>query len=245
MDNSKLEKYTLSELKKIGSKMDLPPRRSKKEMIREISKAFKEYENYKKNKLDKYTKNYRLGNKGKEGVTYLVTTKNGKEYAMKTFRKTKSSEILIREYNFQKQASRVGISPRVIENDTVSKYIIMEKMDCHLLDVIKKQKGNMTRTQQERIIDIFTKLDECKIFHGDSNLTNYMLKDNIIYIIDYGFSKEVNSNFIKKIGTSNPNMDIMLLGFILKLKELNCLTSSYKYLLKYLSQEHKKQFKLI
>lgn len=244
MDYKKFEKYTLTELKKIATKMDLPPRRSKEEMLNDIIKAFKEYEYYKKTKLDKYKRNGRLGNKGKEGITYMVTTKNGKQYAMKTFKKTKSSDTLINEYMFQKRAAVADVSPRVVEYDTVSKYIVMEKMDKHLIDVINKQKGNLTKIQQERIISIFRKLDECKIFHGDANMANYMMKGRQIYIIDFGFAKEINSRFVKKFGTQTPNMDIMLVGFILKLKEKQCLKSSYKYLLREISETQKLQFNL-
>ena len=120
----------------------------------------------------------------------------------------------------------------------------MQKMDSHLLDHINKQKGHLTKTQQKRIVEIFTTLDECKVFHGDANMTNYMLKDKIIYIIDFGFAKEINTKFIQQLGTDKPNMNIMLLGFILKLKEMRCNPSSYKYLIPYLSNSQKKQFNI-
>ena len=244
MDYSKFDNYTLSDLKKLASTMELPLRRSRIEMLAEIKNAFTEYEDYKKSKIDKYKKYGRLGNKGKEGITYLVKTKNGKEYAMKTFRKKKSSDTLVKEYKFQKRAAARGISPYVVENDTVSKYIVMEKMDSHLFEYIEKQKGHLTRTQQKRIIEIFTTLDECRIFHGDANMTNYMIKDKQIYIIDFGFAKEINTKFIQHLGTDKPNMHIMLLGFILKLKEMKCNPSSYKYLITYLSNTQKKQFNI-
>lgn len=244
MDYISLEKLSFSELKKMAKDMDLQIKRSKSEYIIDIQKAFLEYEKYKKNKVDKYKKIKQLGNKGKEGITYLVKDNKEREFAMKTFRQTKSSNTLKAEYHFQKLAASVGISPRVVEYDSVSKYIVMEKMDEHLLDIIKKQKGVLNKSQQLQIIDIFKKLDSIKVFHGDSNLLNYMLKDNKIYIIDFGFSKEINQKFIKKVGEENSNITLMLIGFILKLKELNFDSICWKYLKKFISEENLEKFKI-
>jgi tRNA A-37 threonylcarbamoyl transferase component Bud32 len=242
MDYSLLEKTSFGELKKMAKDMGLESKRSKTEYITSIQKAFQEYEQYKKKKVDKYIRVRQLGNKGKEGICYLVKDNKDKEFAMKTFRKTKSSNTLKTEYILQKKAASVGISPRVVEYDSVSKYIVMEKMDQHLLDVMKKQNGSLTKSQQVQIIEIYEKLDEIKVFHGDSNLLNYMLKGKKIYIIDFGFSKEINQKFIKKLGTDNPNLKIMTLGFILKLKDLKYPPKSWKYLKKYISDENIKKF---
>ena len=64
-----------------------------------------------------------------------------------------------------------------------------------------------------------------------------MLKGKKIYLIDYGFAKEINSKLIKKLKTDTPNIKIMLLGFILKLKELNCPSTSYDFLITFLSED--------
>ena len=242
MDYSLLDKISYGELKKMSKDMGLESKRSRVDYITDIQRAFQEYEQYKKNKVDKYKRICQLGNKGKEGICYLVKDNNNKEFAMKTFRKTKSSNTLKTEYILQKTASSIGVSPRVVEYDSVSKYIVMEKMDQHLLDVMKKQKGNLTKPQQIQIIEIYKKLDEVKVFHGDSNLLNYMFKGKKIYIIDFGFSKEINDRFIKKLGTDTPNLKLMTLGFILKLKELKCPPNAWKYLKKYISEENIKKF---
>lgn len=245
MDFSQLEKISFGELKKMAKDMGLEIKRSRKEYITDIQKGFQEYESYLKNKVNKYSKIHQLGNKGKEGICFLVKDNKEKEFAMKTFRKAKSSNTLKTEYTLQKIAAAVGIAPRVVEYDSVSKYIVMEKMDKHLTDIMKKQKGNLTKAQQLRIIEIYQKLDENLVFHGDSNILNYMIKDNKIYIIDFGFSKEINEKFIKKIGTDKPNMTLMTLGFILKLRELKCPETSWKYLKKYVSNENIKKFQII
>jgi Kae1-associated kinase Bud32 len=241
--NYNLEKYTLTELKQMAVKMELPVKRSKNEMIESISEAFKEYEDYKKEKIDKYTRYEQLGDKGKEGVTYLVKDRHGKEYAMKTFRRDKSSQTLKNEFNLQKKASKAGITPRVHDFDTTSKYIVMDRMDSHLYDHIKK-KGYLCKKYQERILFIFSKLDETGVFHGDANILNYMIKDNQVYIIDFGFSKEITPQLLKKLGTERPNYHLMTIGLILKLKELGMTDTSYKYLQKALPQEYLTKYKL-
>ena len=238
MEKSSLQTYSFDELKKMAAEMGLQKKKRKLDYISAIQDAFNEYEIYKKNKLDKYTKIKQLGNKGKEGITYLVKDLRDKTFAMKTFRKNKSSEALKQEYYFQKKASKIGISPRVVEYDSVSKYIVMEKMDSHLIDIMTTQNGNLSRIQQSRIIDIFKKLDSIKIFQGDSNILNYMVKENTIYMIDFGLSKDISTKLIKHLGTETPNIDIMTLGLILKLKELGCPSSSWKYFKKYISTEN-------
>ena len=151
---------------------------------------------------------------------------------MKTFRKHKSPITLKQEVKLQKIAGKAGISPQVIDKDLVSKYIVMTKMDYHLIDVMKKQKGILKQIQQKQILEIFKKLDEIGIFHADANILNYMIKDGKIYIIDFGMSKIIDDGLIKKLGTSTPNLNIMTLGLVLKLKELGCPSESYKTLKK-------------
>lgn len=242
MNYSQLEKYTCSELKMLAEKMDLRVYRGKTDLIRVITEAFKEYEDYKKEKLDKYERLEQLGEKGKEGTTFLVRNREGKEYAMKTFRKQKSSKNLKKESELQKMAADMGASPEVIEIDTVSKYIVMERMDTHLVDLIKKQEGILTKHQQKQIVSIYKKLDRAQVFHGDANLLNYMCKGRKLYIIDFGMAKQITSNLIKKLGTETPNMHIMTLGLVLKLRDLKFPKTSYSYILKHLSEDQKSQF---
>jgi tRNA A-37 threonylcarbamoyl transferase component Bud32 len=244
MDYPQLNRYNLSELKNIAREMNLTPRRSKKDMVNDISNAFKEYERYKRRK-SKYTRTDRkLGADGKEGITYLAKDKRGREYAMKTFRKTKSSDRLRREYQLQERCASEGIAPQVYDYDTVEKYIVMEKMDSHLLDLIKKQGGKLYRYQQIRLIEIFRGLDNAGVFHRDSNILNYMVKGRDIYIIDFGMSKEITPRLQRELGTNTPNMKIMLLGFILKLKDFNFPLSSCKHLISHLNANDRKMFQL-
>lgn len=232
MDFNFLNDKTLSELKSLSRDMGLKIGNgtSKNIYIKKIVKSFREYEEYKKETNDRYKKIKQIGEKGKDGITYLVRDRNGKKYAMKTFRENKSSRKLLKEYNLQKKASMVGVSPRVLNHDIVFNYIVMEVMDKHLYDLIVEKKGYLNYKYQKQIIELFKKLDNAKVFHGDSNILNYMLKGDRIYLIDYGLSEIIDEKLIKKLGTDKPNIRIMTLGLILKLKELGCHESSWKYL---------------
>jgi len=244
--NELLKKKNYEELKQIAKEIEIQEDQyqNRNQLLSLISKCFKEYEEYKTNVIDKYVKIKRLGNKGKEGITYLVKDKLNREFAMKTFNKRKSTENIKKEAELQKRVSEKGICPTVIEIDIVSNCIIMEKMDDHLFDIMKRQCGNLTEEQQKQILDIFIKLDEALVFHGDSNILNYMLKNDKIYIIDFGMSKLIDDKFKKKIKEDKPNFTLMNLGFILKLKELKCPTTAYKYLIKYVSEENKIKYGL-
>jgi len=235
MSSYNLEKYSITELRKMAEKMNITKGKNKKEIMDHISKAFEQ---------SKYKRHYQLGEKGKEGTTFLVTDKRGREYAMKTFRKGKSSNTLYREYSLQHKASKVGVAPRVYNYDTIGKWILMEKMDCHFYEIIEKAKGNITKKQQERLYEIFTKLDKAGVFHNDANICNYMLKNGQIYLIDYGFSKEITPKLKKTLQTETPNARLMLIGLVLKLKEMKLPEKSYKYLIRYISDEDKEKFGL-
>jgi len=244
LDKNIIKSLSYNDLKEVALGMDIKIPKTKDELIIIMIECFKEYENHKKNTIDKYNKIKQLGQKGKEGVTYLVKDKTGYEYAMKTFKKTTSSDKLKKEAKLQQKAYEFGIAPKVYEVDTISKYILMERMDKHLIDVVKEQNGDITLKQQKQIINIFKKLDEAKIFHADANILNYMFKNKKLYIIDFGMSKEIDEKLIKKLGTKTPNIDIMNLGFILKLKDLNCKESSYSHLVLYIDKEERDKFKL-
>lgn len=191
---------------------------------------------------NKYTKKSQLGSKGKEARTFLVEDKFGCEYAMKVFRKNKSTEKLTEEVMLQRRCSDKGISPKIVDYDTEKKFIVMEKMDCHLIEVLRESKGILTENFQNQIIRLFKVLDSLKVFHGDANPLNYMLKDGKVFIIDFGYSKHIDEKFCKKLGSNHPNSELMLLGFVLKLKDMNCPQVSFKILKSHLSEATRKQY---
>ena len=242
MDYNQLKKLPFSELRSMAMGMDLNKQKSSQGYIDEITKAFKEYEQYKKDKIDRYIRFEQLGEKGKEGIVYLVRNRRKKrDCAMKCFRKNKSSINLKKEAQFQIQASKHGICPDVYDYDTVSNYIVMEKIDNNLFSLLKRQKGKMAMTYQKQMIDIFQKLDEIGIFHADPSPLNFMITGKKMYIIDFGFAKCINTTLIKKFNSKSPNMKFMVIGFILKMREI-VPHIRYEYLEEYLTQEQKNKF---
>lgn len=252
MDYEKLKTYPISDLQALAKDMDIDVNNNetltKSGLINKIIECFKEYEDYTKTKKERYRKIQQIGNKGKEGVTYLVYDNvNKKEYAMKTFSKRKSSKKIELESELQDIVAKTQkIAPDVIDVDSINdNFIVMEKMEEHLFDkLMNKQRGILTEKQQKDLINIFKKLDEAKVFHGDSNILNYMYKGKKLYIIDFGMSRKIDDALIKKLKTATPNYYFMTLGFILKLKELNLPDVSYKYLLTHVSDEDKEKFGL-
>ena len=202
-----------SELIEISRKYKIDTRRkTKKEIIEEITN------NYYQKKKDKYTHVNQLGKSGKEGNVYLVKYRN-KEYALKQFRSHKSSKNIQKESDIQHKCAKHGISPKIKEVNLHCKYIVMDKMDYSLMDLIKKYKGRIPKKYQQEIINIISKLDQIKVFHGDPNPVNFMVKNKKLYLIDYGFAKEIDEKIIQKHGTENPNQLFMIIGLLIQLKE--------------------------
>ena len=93
MDYKKLEELSYKKLCEIANKLEIPIKRSKDSMYTEIKNVFKEYETYKKTKIDKYIKEKEI-KKTKDYSIYLVENKDdNKKYIMKSFKKNKSSSL--------------------------------------------------------------------------------------------------------------------------------------------------------
>lgn len=161
-----------------------------------------------------------LGSVGKEGTTFLVKNRKGDEYAMKQFSKQKSATTLQKEGGFQSQVSKFGLAPKIKEVNEDGKYIVMDKLDRNLFDIVKKHQGEIPDAIQRKIVGVITKMDETGVFHGDPNPANFMLKGSTMYMIDYGFARDIDEKLIKKYETKTPNKKFMILGLILKLKEI-------------------------
>ncbi len=136
-----------------------------------------------------------IGKPGKDGSAYIIVNKKNpeKEYVIKMFRAKKSFNKVRNEVRFQTIASLYGISPKIYEYGAKpNPYIIMDKMNQGtILDVIDNQGGILSEEQQKQIIDIYRILDKIKIYHNDYNLLNFMINDDKVYIIDFGFSKKL------------------------------------------------------
>ncbi len=220
MQNINLRDFTLTELKEIAKKMEVCgfSKLTKDKLITEIEKRFKIYQKFKTEKDNKYEILSQLGNKGKEGLTYLVKIKKNpsQDYALKKFKSTKSIDNIQKEAEFQKIASKSLITPKVIDVSSFGRYIVMEKLDESLPDYMRKVNGNLDLSYQKQIEKIINILDKIGIFHADPNPFNFMIKNGKIYIIDFGFAKKID----EKQNGKNPNKNFMILGLLIKLKDL-------------------------
>ena len=245
LDYNRLDKSTVSQLRSTAKDMKIPryTTMNKEILLKEIKIRFKNYEKYKCNEnISKYKRMGQLGCKGKEGNVYLVKrNKSNREYAMKKFNSKKSGARIAQEAKLQKMGSKMGVSPNIIEYDPDAKFIVMEKLEQNLLNILKSQ-NKLKIEQQKRIITIFQSLDTAGVFHGDPNVLNFLTdKNGKLYIIDYGMAKEIDNTFVEKHKTNNPNMKFMVLGLLVKLKDL-CPTVQYKYLMKFVSNSDKEKF---
>ena len=168
----------------------------------------------------KYSILEQLGSTGKEGTTFLVRTKRGDEYAMKTFAKQKSNKNLRLEAQYQRHVASFGLAPQIKDINENDKYIVMDRLDKNLFDIVKKNNGEIPEKIQKKIIQVIVKMDDTGVFHGDPNPANFMLKGNSMYMIDYGFARDIDEKLIRKYETNTPNKKFMILGLILKLKEI-------------------------
>lgn len=166
-----------------------------------------------------YTYVKQLGREGKEGRTFLAIDTDSNQVAVKVFKKDKKAVEIAREVEMQTIASAHGIAPPVIQYDIDGRYIVMDKLDTNLYDCFVQQKGQLTLEQQQAVIRLFKRLDECKVFHADPNPLNFMAKNEQWYMIDYGFAMPIVTKTIIRFGET-PNMKHMPTALVNKLRKV-------------------------
>ena len=158
-----------------------------------------------------------LGVSGKEGSVFEIRSQRGKVFAKKQFRKSKSAAKIEKEARLQQIAAGAGLSPSVDEFNLVEKYILMEKLESNLYDMLVKKRGKLTQKLQREMLSIFTGLDAIGVFHKDPNPLNFMFDSaGSLKIIDFGFAETISE---RKHGRT-PNLLQMPLGLLLKLREI-------------------------
>lgn len=226
-----MNNLTKDELKSILDILEISKSGNKEELIKKIKKEFTKYKKYKLSSKDKYTKIRRIGGVSKEGICYVVKTTDNCEYVMKTFPDKKSYKNILKEANFQSLASSEGIAPLVYDVDPVHKYIIMDKLDKHLTDYLVDNGGKLSKKFQKRILEICNILDKLNIFYNDTNIENFMIHDDELYLIDYGMCIQIDNNCLRKYNSLTPNIDFLRKSIVNKLIEGNCSETSYNLLL--------------
>jgi predicted Ser/Thr protein kinase len=158
--------------------------------------------------MEDFTIINQLGEDGKDGVVSLVRFPNSLEAAMKQYKKTKSTKMIQKEVDFQRQAAEAGIAPEIMHVDLPNRRIFMEKMAARVVDELSETDERFERELSE----IMFKLDEIGILHNDGNPLNLMFdaEDNL-KIIDFGLSNKITKAVRKKWGTPNVKVTLRLL----------------------------------
>jgi tRNA A-37 threonylcarbamoyl transferase component Bud32 len=178
-----------------------------------------------------WIKNRQIGKEGKEGKVFAVSKPNGKkEYAMKVFKKTKSSKNIEKEVKFAKIANKAGLSPKIFEVNLTDKYIVMDMCDKTILDLMKEQKYTLKVSQQKELIKLFSGMDKVGIMHNDPNPLNILVVGDQFKLIDFGMSKSCD---IEKCN----NKRLLTLGFLLFMKQQKYPIEKLSYLVNTLSKE--------
>ena len=184
----------------------------------------------------------RLGRLGSS--VRLVTDYRGHRYALKAFPHSNSRVEIRKEYSFLLRAYKVGAAPKPVQMDCENGFIVMELMDCTLAEQIARQKGRLFGYQQKRILSIYKALDDTGIYHNDGNLANYMVKDRKIFLLDYGLSKDITPQLVRKLGTNRPNSTLALLRLVTKLHSHVKDEASLKHLVKALRSDAQRRLEM-
>lgn len=233
MDYSDIEKWNVQQLRNTLKEFGLKSRKRKDDMIKDILE-FKD---------STYVREKQLGDPGKDAVTYQVN----RRFALKQFKPRKSVAKIEEEVTLQKLAASRCIAPKIIDVDLKRKYILMDKLDKHLIDVNSEK--TVSADHQIQLLNLYDSLDKACVFHGDANPLNYMYRKKRgggtkLYVIDFGMSKRITPSLVKKLGTETPNRNLMTLGMILKLKLMGFPRESYEILLTAIPEQQRIQFGL-
>lgn len=123
--------------------------------------------------------------RGKSG-TGVVVEKDNLQYVAKFYDKI-TTRKLKQEIQWQKMAAKKEISPNIVFSDINNKFIIMEKLDETLVENFIRNGGCVLPINTtSQLLKIFTILDSLNILHSDPGLSNFMFKNDKLYIIDFG-----------------------------------------------------------
>jgi serine/threonine protein kinase len=155
-----------------------------------------------------------LGVEGKDGQVFLVRRRVDAEcFAMKVFKPTKSVANIRRECAFQRRAAAAGLAPKIVsewEADESNRCFVMERMERTLEDLLRDQKGTLTKAQAGQIEALVRGLSRIKIMHNDGNIGKNLMEraDGTLLLIDFGMSKPIDSRVVKKFG-KEPNLGLL------------------------------------
>jgi len=209
-------------------------------VLLELKEYPNEFLRLRNNEPSDYVQISQIGKEGKEGLVYLgLHIKTMQSFAIKTFRKSKSPRMMEKEAYYQYLAAKEGISPAVVEYNTEMKFIVMELLECTLIDLINQQ-GRLKPFQENQIIELYQKLDRIGVMINDANPLNIMVKNRKLFLIDFGFAKPTCHREFKKY--PHPNYQLMPVGLLSWLEKRKYNTQEMKIIRSHISPEMMKVF---
>jgi serine/threonine protein kinase len=157
--------------------------------------AFINNEKFSFNKIDKpsTTSFFYIHKKGSGG--YLIKIPKNKDY-------------LERELEFYKKLKKYSHFPKIIEYTT--QYMIFE----YVGDVINAR--NIPDNALQQIKEIYSYLEREKIKHGDIKINEILVKNNIIYLVDFGSAHFYNNKEDEMKLGNYQNTDFEIMNEIIK-----------------------------
>lgn len=161
------------------------------------------------------------GQKGKEGTTFLAKMDEypNEKYAVKLFKKTKSADKMEKEARLQQMAADNGVAPAVRGVSKVGKFIVMDALKETIVAKAWREKWTeLPSSYKAMLYALCVRLDQAGVLQNDGNPLNLMVDDTgRLYIIDYGFAKDITTKVKKKRGPQ-PNITLTLWSFSRELK---------------------------
>lgn len=131
--------------------------------------------------------------KGAEANLYLDNGRLVKERVKKEYRVEELDERLRRlrtrrEGKLLENAMRAGVPvPRIYRTDVNGREIVMEFLDGKILkDVVEEGDGKAVKRLSREIGRLVAKLHSHNIVHNDLTTSNMIVRDNKVYLIDFG-----------------------------------------------------------
>lgn len=187
--------------------------------------------------------------RGAEAILYIDTFDEQqvlvKERIKKTYRISQIDEKIRKtrtkgEVKLLTEARKVGVlTPKIFSIDEATHKIIMEFIDGTRIKELfySSDKKVISKTCLE-IGKLIGKLHSAGIIHGDLTTSNMILKDNQIYLIDFGLGE-----FSKR--TEDQGVDLNLLYEALKSTHFKILDLCWENIIKGYMQEYKDASKVL
>jgi len=112
----------------------------------------------------------------------------------------KSSNAIRTEAAFHRRAAAAGLAPAIVEEDIERSRLVMELLPGGTLkDVVERQNGRLTLTQQRRLVYLMKQLGAptasggAAVLHNDlGNPCNFLCdSEGTLFVIDFGLAKEI------------------------------------------------------